>query len=236
MQTNSLKRLRDFGQSLWLDFISRDLITSGQLKQLVEDDGLCGVTSNPSIFDKAISSGNAYDAQIVELVKDNRNTFEIMQALMIDDIRSAADVLRPLYDDTEGRDGFVSLEVSPHLAADTRATIEEARRLWKIVDRPNIFIKVPATSQGIPAIAQLISDGLNINITLLFGLSRYKEVTDAYLAGLEALDRSGKALDRVASVASFFLSRIDVMVDPMLEPFTKYENKNGSSPQSLSAR
>lgn len=217
----SLKKLESLGQSVWLDTIDRQLIRSGQLKKLTERDGLSGVTSNPAIFEKAINETDAYNDDIARLIKEGKSAQEIYEILTVQDIQEAADVLRPVYDRTKGRDGFVSLEVNPHLARDSQGTIEEVRRLWKKVDRPNIFIKIPGTVEGLAAIKQCLSESVNINITLLFGLPLYRQVAKTYIEALEAVDRQGKKLDRVASVASFFLSRIDVMVDPVLPPGVK---------------
>lgn len=217
MKQNPLLKLKSLGQSVWLDTLSRHAITSGELKRLIDEDGLSGVTSNPSIFHKAITGSHEYDEDIDVLASQNKTANEIYQALTVRDIQMAADLFRPLYDRLDGKDGFVSLEVSPHLANDTEGTIAEARKLWVAVNRPNAFIKVPATRAGLPAIKQLINEGININITLLFGLHRYREVAEAYVTGLEMRTAQGKPLKNVASVASFFLSRIDVLVDPMLE-------------------
>ena len=217
MKENPLLKLEAFGQSIWMDFIRRGMISSGQLKQLIEADGLGGVTSNPSIFEKAIAGSHDYDDAIRALAAENKNVDQIYTALTVDDIQHVADLFRPVYERLNGADGFVSLEVSPDLARDTGKTIAEARRLWTAVARPNVMIKVPATREGLPAIQQLIGEGLNVNITLLFGLPRYRQVAEAYLAGLETLAASGKSLKSVASVASFFLSRIDVLLDPRLE-------------------
>lgn len=217
MKENPLLQLESLGQSIWMDFIRRDTITSGELKRLIEQDGILGVTSNPSIFEKAIGGSHDYDDQIRNLARQGKSVDDIYQAVTIQDIQMAADVFRPVYNRTHGGDGFVSLEVSPRLAHDTAGTIQEARRLWKEVDRPNLMVKVPGTKEGLPAIEQLVAEGLNINITLLFGLPRYQEVAEAYLAGLESLAAHGKAVDEAASVASFFLSRIDVLLDPILE-------------------
>ena len=217
MKTNPLLQLQTFGQSIWVDFISRGMIVSGELRKLIDEDGLRGVTSNPSIFNKAFADTHDYDQAIRALADEGRNTREIYQVLTLEDVRSAADVFRSVQAGTDGRDGFVSLEVSPHLAHDTEGTIAEARRLWTALDRPNVLIKVPATLEGLPAIRQLIGDGVNVNVTLLFGLQRYREVADAYVAGLEALVARGKPLAPISSVASFFLSRIDVLVDRILE-------------------
>ncbi len=217
MKQNPLVELENLGQSIWMDFIRRGIISSGQLKRLIEEDGVSGVTSNPSIFEKAIGEGQDYDESIRALTLEGKDANEIYQELTVQDIQMVADLLRPTYEDTEGRDGFVSLEVSPKLAYNTDGTIKEAHRLWSLVARPNVMIKVPATQAGIPAIEKLTGDGLNINITLLFGLLRYREVANAYLGGLEALDAKGADLRQVTSVASFFLSRIDVLLDPTFE-------------------
>jgi transaldolase len=217
MKRNPLLVLESFGQSIWMDFISRGMITSGELRKLIEEDGVSGVTSNPSIFESAITKSEDYDESIRALTLEGKNIDEIYEAVTVEDIQNVADLLRSTYDRTDGRDGFVSLEVSASLAYDTAGTIEEARQLWALVNRPNAMIKVPATREGIPAIRQLIGEGINVNITLLFGLPRYREVADAYISGLETLAAKGKDLKQVASVASFFLSRIDVLLDPTLE-------------------
>lgn len=215
MKENPLHKLEAFGQSIWLDFIRRGMLISGELAQLIEQDGLRGVTSNPAIFEKAIAETDDYDGAIRDLAEHSAE--EIYTRLTIEDIQHTADLFRPVYEKTDGRDGFVSLEASPHLARDTAATLTEARRLWQEVARPNVMIKVPGTREGIPAIRQLVSEGLNINVTLLFGLPRYREVAEAFLAGLEERAAENRPLKGVASVASFFLSRIDVLVDPFLE-------------------
>lgn len=217
MKRNPLLVLEGFGQSLWIDFIRRGMVTSGELKHLIEADGVSGVTSNPSIFEKAFAEGQDYDESIRALTLQGRDAAQVYQDLSVQDIQTVADLLRPTYDRTEGQDGFVSLEVSPKLADDTAGTLAEARQLWSLVNRPNVMIKVPATREGIPAIQQLTGEGLNINITLLFGLPRYREVANAYLIGLETLASQGKDLKQVASVASFFLSRIDTLLDPTFE-------------------
>jgi transaldolase len=217
MKPNPLLQLQQFGQSVWLDLLSRHMLMSGELRQLIEEDGLRGETSNPTIFEKAIDESHDYDDAIRALIGQGKSAAEIYQALTVEDIQRAADLFRPVYDRLDGRDGFVSLEVSPHLADDTEGSVAEARRLWAAVNRPNVFIKIPATRAGLPAISRLLGEGININITLLFGLGRYREVAEAYLAGLEARAAAGQPLERLASVASFFLSRIDVLVDPMLE-------------------
>ena len=217
MGENPLVKLGTFGQSIWLDYIRRQMIESGELKKLIDEDGLKGVTSNPSIFQKAIAGSTDYDEAIRTLVQAGKSIQEIYETLTVADVGQAADVFRPLYDQVDGKDGFVSLEVNPHLAQDTDGTIAEARHLWQALNRPNVLIKVPATQEGLPAIRQLISEGINVNVTLLFGLPRYREVAEAYIAGLEARAAQGQPLNRVASVASFFLSRIDVLLDPRLE-------------------
>lgn len=217
MNKNPLLGLEAFGQSIWLDYLRRNALDNGELKQWIDQDGASGLTSNPSIFEKAIAGSHDYDNAIRALALEGKTVAEIYQALTVEDIQRAADLFRPIYDRLDGADGFVSLEVSPKLAHDTAGTVEEARRLWNAVNRPNLLIKVPATSEGLPAIQQLIVEGINVNITLLFGLPRYRGVAEAYLSGLETLAAKGKPLNRIASVASFFLSRIDVLVDPILE-------------------
>jgi len=230
-EKNPVQKIEDFGQSIWLDYIRRQMITSGELRRLIEEDGLKGVTSNPKIFDKAVEGSKDYDEAIRALAMKNKSVEEIYQAITVEDIQWAADVFFPLYDRLDGKDGFISLEVNPHLARDTEGTIAEARRLWNDVERPNIFIKVPATLEGLPAITQLISEGINVNVTLLFGLPRYEQVAEAYIAGLEARAERGQSLKRVASVASFFLSRIDVLVDPKLEKIME-----AGGPQATAAK
>jgi transaldolase len=217
MKNNPLLTIQKFGQSIWLDFIDRRMIMSEELKTLIDEDGIRGVTSNPKIFKDAIAEGNEYQDDIRELARKNKSTEEIYQALVIDDIRRTADLFRPLYDSSRGQHGFVSLEVNPHLARDIDGTLEEARRLWDALDCPNVFIKVPATQEGLTCIQQLISEGININVTLLFGLPRYREVAEAFIAGMETRARNNLPLEYVTSVASFFLSRIDVLIDALLE-------------------
>lgn len=210
-----IQQIASLGQALWLDFISRDLLQSGKLRELV-NEGVTGQTSNPTIFQKAISSGSEYDAQIRELVRAARSTPEIYEAIAIQDIADAADTLRSVYNETHARDGYVSIEVSPELAHDTQKTIAEARRLFSAIGRPNVMIKVPATDAGIPAIRALIADGINVNVTLIFSVSAYERVMQAYLDGLAELREMGKPLALVASVASFFVSRVDTLVDRRL--------------------
>tara|TARA_R110000824_G_scaffold288508_6_gene476990 strand:- start:112950 stop:114062 length:1113 start_codon:yes stop_codon:yes gene_type:complete len=221
--SNPLLILESFGQSVWLDYLSRDLIESGVLQQMIKEDGVSGVTSNPAIFEKAINGSTVYDKAIAILVKEGRDVAAIYQELTVRDVANAADQLYPVYTATEGTDGFVSLEVSPHFAHDSDATIQEARELWTLLDRVNVMIKVPATQAGLIAIRQLITEGINVNVTLLFGLSRYKEVCDAYLGGLERRLQMGQSIHSVASVASFFLSRIDSLVDSLLTQASNHE-------------
>ncbi len=216
-QQNPLKQLAEYGQSPWLDYIRRDLFTTGELKRLIEEDGLKGMTSNPAIFEKAISS-DFYKDSIAKLALEKGLTpVSIYEKLAIEDIQTAADALRPVYDATSTRDGYVSLEVSPALAQDSTGTLEEARRLWQAVARPNLMVKVPATVVGYDVIKQLISEGININVTLLFSQEAYQKVAEAYVAGLEKRAVEGKDLAQVASVASFFVSRIDSLVDKKIE-------------------
>lgn len=213
---NPLVELQKFGQSFWYDNIRRGLIRSGELKKMIDEDGLRGVTSNPTIFEKAISSSTDYDDAIRELVMKRKNITEIFDALSVEDIQLAADLFAPLYKKTQGADGYVSIEVAPQFARDTDKTVQEARRLWKLVNRPNVMVKIPATREGLPAIEQCLGEGININVTLIFSLERYEQVIDAYFAGMDRLVKSGKP-PTVASVASFFVSRIDTAVDKLLQ-------------------
>lgn len=217
MKQNPLITLEKFGQSVWLDFIRRGMISSGEIGRLIEDDGLSGVTVNPTILDKAISGSHDYDQSIRTLALDNKKAPEIYESLAVEDVQNAAGLFRPVYDRTRSKDGYVSLEVSPYLAHDTKGTISEAHRFWSELSRPDVMIKVPATSEGLAAIQQLTAEGINVNVTLLFGLPRYRQVVEAYISGLEQRLRLGKPVDKVASVASFFLSRIDVLLDPQFE-------------------
>ena len=217
MNKNPLLALGKLGQAIWLDYTRRDLIASGALRRLISEDGLRGMTSNPSIFEKAILGSDHYEEDIRDMALHRQSPKGIYESLSQQDVRAAADEFRQVYDNDDGQDGFVSLEVNPHLAHDTKGTMVEARRLWRALNRPNVFIKVPATAEGVPAIQQLITEGINVNVTLLFGLSRYRQVAEAYIAGLEARAAKGKPLKPLASVASFFLSRIDSLVDPKLE-------------------
>src|ERR1700682_6158874 len=212
---NPIKELKQIGQSLWLDNIRRQLITSGELARL-RDEGLTGVTSNPTIFEKAVSGSTDYDEAMVRLVKEKAKPADMLWELMVEDIQAAADVFRPVYDKTRGKDGFVSIEVSPALANNTRGTIKMAEDLRDRCRRPNVMVKIPATREGLPAIEDQISKGHNINITLIFAVDRYDEVVEAYLSGLEKLHGKGGDLSKVASVASFFVSRVDTKVDKLL--------------------
>lgn len=214
---NPLNKIRTHGQSIWLDLLDRDIMNSGKLQELIDEDDLRGLTSNPSIFEKAITGSSDYDSDIASLAKKEKDNANIFFDLAIKDIQQAADIFKPVYDKTNGQDGFVSLEVSPLLARDTEGTIKQARDLWNRVNRNNVMIKIPGTKEGLPAIRQCLSEGININVTLLFGLPRYREITEAFMGGLEDRLESGKSIKEVASVASFFLSRIDVMIDPMLD-------------------
>ena len=214
--SNTLQELQRLGQSVWYDNIARGLIRSGALKGLI-DLGVSGLTSNPTIFEKAISGGTDYDDALASLASEGRTAEEIYEALTLDDIRAAADLLRSAYDRTNGADGYASLEVNPHLAHDTEGTVSEARRLFAALDRPNVMIKVPATPEGVPAMRQLISEGININNTLIFSLESYRSVRAGYMDGLRELDSSGGDVGRVASVASFFVSRVDTAVDGRLD-------------------
>jgi len=210
---NPLRELSEFGQSVWLDYIRRSLITSGELKRLVAEDGLRGVTSNPSIFEKAIAGSTDYEAVIGSKESAALDAKALYEKIAVKDVQDAADILRPVYDESKRRDGYVSLEVSPLLAHDTEGTLQEARRLWKTVDRENLMVKVPATPEGVPALRQLISEGINVNVTLLFSSDVYQQVAKAYIEGLTARAASGGDVSRIASVASFFVSRIDSAID-----------------------
>src|SRR3569833_1740621 len=215
---NPVKKLEIQGQAVWLDFLARGFVAKGDLKRLIDEDGVKGVTSNPSIFEKAIGSSDEYDAPIGKALENgDRPVSALFEALAVEDIQHAADVLRPVYDRYEGYDGFVSLEVSPYLALDTKGTIAEAKNLWKEVDRRNLMVKVPATDEGLPAIEHLIGKGISTNVTLLFSQAVYREVAEAYLAGLETYVENGGDPSHIASVASFFVSRIDSMVDKQLD-------------------
>ncbi len=215
--SNPLLQLKDYGQSVWYDNIDRTQLISGDFQRLLDEDGVVGVTANPTIFQKSISHSSTYDEQITHLLGEGKGTGDIYEALIIQDIRTVADLLRPIYDRTNMLDGYVSLEVSPDLAHDTDATIAEVRRFWKLVDRPNLLIKIPATPEGIPAIQAALSEGINVNITLIFSIQAYRDVTEAYLSALEERNVGGKDISHIASVASFFVSRVDTLVDKLLD-------------------
>jgi len=217
-KANPLKELLNYGQSMWLDYIRRDLFTTGKLKQMIADDGLRGMTSNPAIFEKAIGESSLYDDMLKSLAsRDDLDTTARFEQIAIRDIQDAADTLRPVYDSSQFRDGYVSLEVSPYLARKTQETITEARRLWKAVNRENVMIKIPGTAEGLPAIRTAIGEGININVTLLFAQEVYVKVAEAYIAGLEDLAARGGNLKKEAGVASFFISRIDSLVDGLID-------------------
>ncbi|MFO7549612.1 MAG: transaldolase [Acidimicrobiia bacterium] len=228
MPHSRLHRLADAGQSVWSDQISRSMLDSGELERLVEDDAVSGVTSNPTIFAGAITSSSDYDDQLAEMAGRNADPVEIVAALMGEDIRRACDVLRPVWERSGGADGFVSVEVDPELARETESTVAEAREWVKRIDRPNLLVKVPATAEGIPAVRRLIGEGISINVTLIFAIERHRQVMDAYLAGLEDYAAIGGDPDRVASVASFFVSRVDSEVDRRLDEI--------GSPEALALR
>jgi len=219
--TNPIKALNDYGQSPWMDYIRRDLLTSGGLKKMIDEDGLRGMTSNPAIFEKAIVGGNFYSDILEAPDAKKLGASGVYEKIAIRDVQDAADIFKGVYASTKTRDGYVSLEVSPLLANDTQKTIDEARRLWKTVNRENVMIKVPATPEGIPAIRQLLEDGININITLLFAQSAYEKVAEAYLSALEARAKKGQDISKIASVASFFVSRIDTLIDGKIEEMLK---------------
>jgi transaldolase len=226
---NNIQKALENGQSIWLDSISRDMLRSGELQKFI-DLGVTGVTSNPSIFDKAVSESDIYDESLLEYAKDGASRETIFERLAVDDIRDAADVLRPVYDSASMRDGYVSIEVSPTLANDTEGTITEARRLWAAIDRPNVMIKVPGTPAGVPAIKTLISEGINVNVTLLFAFSAYEAAATAYIEGLSEFAQSARDIPAaVASVASFFVSRVDTSVDNALPDGHELRGKIGTA-------
>jgi transaldolase / glucose-6-phosphate isomerase len=220
---NPLQGLLAYGQSPWLDFIRRNILLNGDLKKMIANDGLRGMTSNPAIFEKAITAGDDYNDIIKAPDAQSSTAMALYEKIAIRDVQDAADIFRSVYTETKDRDGYVSLEVSPNLAFDTQATIDEARRLWKAVNRPNVMIKIPATPQGLPAIRQALEDGINVNITLLFAQSAYEQVAEAYIAALEARAAKGQDVSHIASVASFFVSRIDSLVDSIVDAKEKTE-------------
>lgn len=226
MSTNPLKQLSELGQSIWYDYIRRDLYEGTELKRMIEEDGLGGMTSNPSIFQKAIANSDLYDEDIQRLVGQHKAPATIFEKLAVVDVQHAADAFRPVYDAQNGNDGFVSIEVGPHLAHDTQGTIDEARRLWNECDRPNVMIKIPGTKAGLPAIRTCLGEGININITLLFSVERYMEVMEAYAGALEDRLTAGKPIDKVRSVASFFVSRVDSNTDKQLDAIAKDKSRS----------
>ncbi|HEY7346771.1 MAG TPA: transaldolase [Ktedonobacterales bacterium] len=233
MTKNSLQQLHDAGQSIWLDNIRRSLITTGELDRLIAEDAITGITSNPSIFEKAIGGSSDYDETLNRLIRADgkKSAGELFEALAVEDIQMACDKLRPVYDRTHGRDGYVSIEVSPHLVHDTRGTIAEAHRLHDEVNRPNVFVKIPGTDEGLPAIEQCLTDGVSINITLIFSLDYYEKVANAYLNALEKRVAAGQPIEKLASVASFFVSRVDTLVDKLLEE--KIKTASGAEQEKL---
>ena len=224
---NPLQGLLAYGQSPWLDFIRRNILLNGDLKKMIANDGLRGMTSNPAIFEKAITAGDDYNDIIKAPDAQSSTAMALYEKIAIRDVQDAADIFKSVYSETKGRDGYVSLEVSPNLAFDTQGTIDEARRLWKAVNRTNVMIKIPATPQGLPAIRQVLEDGINVNITLLFAQSAYEQVAEAFLSALEARAAKGQDISHIASVASFFVSRIDSLVDSTIDAKQKTETDSG---------
>lgn len=235
MAKNPAQQLNDLGTSVWYDNISRDILNNGELKRLINEWGVLGLTSNPTIFEKAIGSSNIYDAQIAKLRDKKLSSDQVFEELAVEDIAAAADLLRPIYDRTNGVDGFVSIEVSPLLAADTKGTIEEGKRLYSRLNRPNIMIKVPGTVEGIPAVRTLLEEGINVNITLLFSAENYVKVAQTYCEALRARVQKNLPVDRIRSVASFFVSRVDTSTDKQLDEIIKKEggSKKGDEAKAL---
>ncbi|MBI9048214.1 MAG: transaldolase [Anaerolineaceae bacterium] len=231
---NAVKELSNFGQSIWFDYIQRNMLDSGELTRLIDVDGVSGVTSNPSIFQAAITGGDEYLVDIQKSAAEGKSVMEAYESLAIADIQKACDIMRPVFDAAAGNDGYVSMEVSPYLANETEATIEEARRLYKTINRKNVMIKVPATAAGIPAVETLISEGININVTLLFSVEMYRQVMEAYLAGLEKRSQYGDLSHGSVSVASFFVSRVDTLADELLEKTIAVET-NAERKQAMQA-
>ena len=221
---NRVKKLRELGQSVWLDYIRRDLYESGKLAKLIREDGLAGMTSNPTIFQKAIADTELYDEDVRRAASEGKEPFGVFDVLAVQDVSRAADVFRPVFDETRGGDGYVSIEVGPHLANDTEGSIREARRLWEACARPNVMVKIPGTAAGIPAIRQGVLDGINVNITLLFSVSRHREVMEAYLSAVEERLAKGLPVENLHSVASFFVSRVDTNVDKKLDRIAKEDS------------
>jgi transaldolase len=234
--SNPLKRLAEIGQSVWYDYIRRDLYTGPMLKRYIEEDGLSGMTSNPTIFQKAIADSSLYDEDVSRYAKTMPDAARIFEALAVADVRAVADAFRPVYDAKGGDDGFVSIEVAPHLARDTQGTITEARRLWKSCDRSNVMVKIPATAEGLPAIRQCLAEGININITLLFSVERYRQVMEAHLSAMEDRIARKQPVERIRSVASFFVSRVDTNADKKLDAIAqdaKRPDKDRAAAKSL---
>jgi transaldolase len=223
MSTNPLLRLGQLGQSPWYDFITRDLVTSGELARLIAEDGLRGMTTNPTIFEKAVAGSDLYDEDIRQLAGTGKGPAEIFEHLAVDDVRAACDLFLPIHRATGGMDGLVSIEVSPLLARDASGTVAEAERLWRRIGRPNVMIKIPGTAEGLPAITGCLAAGINVNVTLLFAVSRYRAVVEAFLLGLEQRAAAGQPVAGISSVASFFVSRVDGKVDPLLRTATDGE-------------
>ncbi len=217
MATNHLLEIKEYGQSIWMDNLTRDLIKSGELKDMVENQGICGITSNPAIFEKAIAGNAIYDADIEAGIRAGLPTYKIYESLVFEDIRNACDILRPVYEASDGLDGYVSIEVPPTISHDTEATIKEARRYYQEIGRENVMIKIPGTTEGLPAVEQVISEGINVNVTLLFSVNSYEETAWAYIRGLEKRAESGEDISKISSVASFFLSRIDSNIDKRID-------------------
>jgi transaldolase len=230
---NRVKKLRELGQSVWLDYIRRDLYESGRLAKLIREDGLAGMTSNPTIFQKAIAETDLYDEDVRRAGSEEKDSFATFDLLAVQDVSRAADVFRPVFDETGGGDGYVSIEVGPHLANDTEGSIREARRLWAACARPNVMVKIPGTAAGIPAIRQGVLEGININITLLFSVARHREVMEAYLSAVEERLAKGLPVERLHSVASFFVSRVDTNVDKKLD---RIANEDPAGPRGKAAR
>ncbi len=232
---NKIQQLAELGQSIWMDNIQRRMLTGGGLQTMI-DEGLLGMTSNPTIFEKAIGGGSDYDEAMRSLVAAGATTEQIFDALTIEDVGMAADIFRPVFDRTQGKDGYVSIEVSPKLAHDTAGTLADARRLWQTLKRPNVMVKIPATPEGLPAIEQALTDGININVTLMFSMRHYLAVVETYLCALEARAKAGQPIDQMASVASFFVSRVDTLLDAKLEQIVKAEGPNANLAAALLGR
>lgn len=225
---NALKHLCELGQSPWYDYITRDLITSGELERLIEEDGLRGMTTNPTIFEKAVSGSALYDEDLEREARNRKSPEAIFEAIAVDDVRAACEAFRSVHDATDGADGLVSIEVAPALARDTDGTIEAVHRIWEAVDRPNVMVKIPGTLEGLPAIERCLTDGINVNITLLFSVDRYLQVVDRFLSALEQRVQRGQRVDRIASVASFFVSRVDTKVDARLDEIEEDHELRGT--------